>query len=258
MSFTIAVAGKGGTGKSTLSALILRDLLKKDLKPVLAVDADADANLADMLGLKDIQTLGAIRQEVQDTKGEIPASMDKSTYVEMRLEDVLVEQKGYDLVVMGRTEGQGCYCYVNNLLRKYLSQLNNNYPYIVIDNEAGLEHLSRHTTDNLDALIIVSDPSVKGILTAIKVKELAAELKLRVKDVRLVISRLPGDVPQALIDKAKKGGLEIFATIPYDEDILDFDLNERSILEIDDKSKAACAVSELMGKIVNQTSDVKS
>ena len=256
MAFTIAVAGKGGTGKSTLSALILRDLLKNEHKPVLAVDADADANLVDLLGLKETQTLGAIRQEIQDTKGDVPAAMDKGAYIEMRLEDVLIEQKGYDLVVMGRTEGTGCYCYVNNLLRKYLSQLNTNYPYIVIDNEAGLEHLSRNTTDNIDVLLIVSDPSVKGILTAIKVKELADELKLNVKDIRLVISKLPGDVPKALIDKAKEGGLEIFATVPYDEEILDFDLNERSILKISDKSKAACAVSELMGKIVSQTSNV--
>ncbi len=251
MAFTIAVAGKGGTGKSTLSALLLRELLKRNHKPVLAVDADADANLADLLHIEEVETLGGVRQEFQDDKNNIPASMDKSAYIEMKLEDVLIEREGYDLVIMGRTEGQGCYCYVNNLLRKYLSQLNDNYPYIIIDNEAGLEHLSRHTTDNIDVLLVVSDPSVKGILTALKVKELAQELKLKIKRVELVISRLPGDVPGALLDKAKEAGLEIFATVPYDEEVLSFDLNERSILELGDDSKAACAVSELVGRIMS-------
>lgn len=251
MSFTIAVAGKGGTGKTTLSALIIRHLLKKGLKPVLAVDADADANLADLLGIKDLNTLGTIREEIQDTKGKVPASMDKNTFVGMRLEDVIIEREGFDLVVMGRGEGKGCYCYVNNLLRKYISQLEDNYPYVVMDNQAGLEHLSRHTTDNIDVLFIVSDPSIKGILTALKVKELVAELKLRVKQMYLVISRLPGDIPQALAKKAKEAGLEIFATIPYDEEILNFDLNEQSILELSSDSKAACAVSDLLGKILS-------
>ncbi len=256
MSFKIAVAGKGGTGKTTLAALIVRHLLKSGNKPVLAVDADADANFADLLGIKDVKTIGTIREEIQGTKGKVPPSMDKNTFVEMRLEDVLIEQEGFDLAVMGRSEGSGCYCYINNLLRKYLDRLEGNYPYIVIDNQAGLEHLSRHTTDNIDVLLLVSDVSVKGIATAIKVKELAEELNLKVGKMYLVISRLPGsDVPKALKKKANESGLEIFATIPYDEQVLDFDLNEKSILELDSSAKAACAVSELMGKIENRTLD---
>lgn len=251
MSFTIAVAGKGGTGKSTLAALITRHLVKTGKTPVLAVDADADANLAGLLGIQEHSSLGDIREEVLANVNNIPAGMPKETYVEMKLEDVLVERTGFDLVVMGRPEGRGCYCYVNTLLRKYLEELTPNYKYVVMDNQAGLEHLSRHTTQNVDVLFLVSDPSVKGINTAVKVSELVSELKLNVKKQMLVISRLAGEIPEQLKEYANKNGLNIEATIPYDEEVTKFDLNEESILNIDDNSKSACAVIELMDKIIS-------
>jgi CO dehydrogenase maturation factor len=251
MSFTIAVAGKGGTGKSTLSSLIIRHLVKTGQTPVLAVDADADANLAGLLGIKEFYSLGDIREDVIANVNNIPASMPKEAFVELKLEDVLVENKGFDLVVMGRPEGKGCYCYVNTLLRKYMQQLTPNYKYVVMDNQAGLEHLSRHTTQNVDVLLLVSDPSIKGINTAVKANELAKELKLNVKKVFLVVSRLSGEVPQQLKDYAEKNGLSVNATIPYDEEVMKFDLNEESILNLDDNSKIACAVTELMDKIVD-------
>lgn len=251
MSYTIAVAGKGGTGKSTLSSLIIRHLVKTGQTPVLAVDADADANLAGLLGITDHSSLGDIREEVLANVNNIPASMPKEAYVELKLEDVLVERQGFDLVVMGRSEGKGCYCYVNTLLRKYLQELTPNYKYVVMDNQAGLEHLSRHTTQNVDALLLVSDPSVKGINTAAKVSELVKELKLNVKKQFLVVSRLSGEVPQQLNEYAQKNNLSIDAVIPYDEEVIKFDLNEESILNLDDNTKIACAVTELMDKIVS-------
>ena len=250
MSFNIAVAGKGGTGKSTISALIVRYLVKNNLSPVLAVDADADANLAQLLGIKEHTTLGSVREDVLDNVNNIPASMPKESFVELKLEDVLVEKKGFDLVVMGRPEGKGCYCYVNNILRRYLSDLTPNYKYIVMDNQAGLEHISRTTTDNIDALLLVSDPSIKGIDTAQKVIELVKELKLNIKNTYLVISRLQGKIPDKLAEYVKKKGISITDTIPYDEKVIDFDLSERSILEIDDKAKSACAITQLLGKII--------
>lgn len=252
MSYKIAVAGKGGVGKSTFSALILRYLLKNKLTPVLAIDADADSNLADLLAIKDFETVGLIKEEMLDNVNNIPASMPKQTYVEIRLEDVLNEHKGFDLLVMGQGEGKGCYCYINNILRKYIDILQSNYKYMIMDNQAGLEHLNRHVTQNIDVLFLVSDPSIKGIDTAAKVNELVDSLKLNVSKRYLVVSRtLSDELPQALFNRIKEKGLELIGTIPSDPEVVDFDLEQKSVLDLGEESVAIKAVDLIMGQIIN-------
>ncbi|RJQ32567.1 MAG: hypothetical protein C4562_02820 [Actinobacteria bacterium] len=274
MSFKIAVAGKGGVGKSTLASLIIRYLIKNGQAPVLAVDADADANLADLLAIKDYETVGIVREDVLDSVNKIPAGVTKADFVSLRIEDVLTESEGFDLLVMGQGEGKGCYCYVNNILRKYIDELADSYKYVVMDNQAGLEHLSRQTTQNVDVLLIVSDPSVKGIDTAAKVNELVDKLKLNVKERYLVVGRavvnLPESivkkatvkqkkllasnmalyVPQALVKRAEECGLKLAGIVPYDPQIVDFDLAEKSVMDLGDDSLAVKAVDELMKAII--------
>ena len=181
MSFSIAVAGKGGTGKTSIASLIIRYLKNNKLEPILAIDADPNANLADSLGLEVKQTIGSIIASFNNEKINIPPGMTKEAYLEYKLNEALVESKGLDLLTMGRGEGPDCYCYPNLLLRKFADSLAGNYAYVVMDNEAGMEHLSRRTTQNINALLVVSDPSVKGVRTVAQIKNLVSELKLVVK-----------------------------------------------------------------------------
>jgi len=181
MSINIAVAGKGGSGKTSVSSLIVRYLLKNGKTPILVVDADPNANLAEGLGLEVTETIGRILNDFQGEKLNIPAGMTKEAYLEYRLNEIVVENKGLDLITMGRGEGPDCYCYPNTILRKFADLLAGNYAYVVMDNEAGLEHLSRRTTQNVDALLMISDHSVKGVRTISRVRDLISELKLVVK-----------------------------------------------------------------------------
>ena len=163
MPFSIALAGKGGTGKTTLAGMLVKYLVQKDKAPVLAVDADANANLNEVLGLEVSDTLGNAREEMK--KGKVPSGMTKNVFMSMKLEQAVIDADGYDLVVMGQPEGSGCYCAANTLLTGFLEKLTGNYPYVVMDNEAGMEHLSRRTTQNIDELLFISDHSMKGIRT---------------------------------------------------------------------------------------------
>ena len=177
MGVTIAMAGKGGTGKTTIAALLIRFLLKKGTVPVLAVDADANANLNEVLGLEVETTLGEAREGLKDG---VPTGMTRDLYMEYKVQQSLVESRGYDLIVMGQPEGPGCYCAANTLLTGFLEKLTDNYPYIVMDNEAGMEHISRLTTKNVDLLLIVSDTSRRGIQAAVRINELAKSLNIGV------------------------------------------------------------------------------
>ncbi|HLB27634.1 MAG TPA: AAA family ATPase, partial [Dehalococcoidales bacterium] len=172
MSYAIAVAGKGGTGKTSIASIIIRYLKKHSSGPILAIDADANANLGDGLGLKVNETIGSIIASFNQEKIKIPAGMTKEAYLEVRLNEVVVESQGLDLITMGRGEGPDCYCYPNSVLRKFADLMSENYAYVVMDNEAGLEHLSRRTTQNIDLLLIISDHSVKGIHTVARVRDL--------------------------------------------------------------------------------------
>jgi CO dehydrogenase maturation factor len=224
MSFTIAVSGKGGTGKTTFAGMIIRYLLEKNRGPILAVDADANANLNEVLGIEVKSTIGEMR-ELMKEPDEVPTGMTKDVWFEYKVQEALTEAKGFDLLVMGRPEGAGCYCAANTLARKYIDLLTENYPYIVIDNEAGMEHFSRLTTRDVDLLFVLSDSSRRGIMTAARIRDLVKELKLNIKKNLLVLNRMEGPLQQDTEEEIKKNHLDLAGVIPSDEEINRFDRN---------------------------------
>jgi CO dehydrogenase maturation factor len=223
MSYTIALAGKGGTGKTTMAGLLVRYMVQKGKKPVLAVDADANANLNEVLGIEAPPTIGAAREEMK--KGGLPG-MTKDVFMEMRIQESLSESEGFDLIVMGRPEGQGCYCAANTLLTQFIEKLSENYPYMVVDNEAGMEHISRLTTRDIDVLLIVSDSSRRGIQAALRIEDLTRELGLKIEKKCIIINRAE---KEDLTDRetwealSKEQGLIFLGVIPKDEMIYEFD-----------------------------------
>ncbi len=250
MSISIAVAGKGGSGKTTVASLVIRYLMKNGLRPILAVDADPNANLGESLGLNVKQTVGSIIATFNEEKINIPPGMTKEAYLEVRLNDAMVESKGLDLVTMGRGEGPACYCYPNLLLRKFMDSLSGNYAYVVMDNEAGMEHLSRRTTQNIDELLLISNHSVKGVRTIARLRELANELKLVVKRQSVIINLVPdGKIDPLISEELTRLDIEPTTTIPLDEAINDYDLQLKSLLDLPD-SKAVQAVDNLMAQLL--------
>ncbi len=251
MSFSIAVAGKGGSGKTSITSLVIRYLKNNGLGPILAIDADANANLGDSLGLEVKQTVGSIIASFNDEKINIPAGMTKEAYLQYKLNGALVESKGLDLLTMGRGEGPECYCYPNLLLRKFADSLSGNYAYVVMDNEAGMEHLSRRTTQNIDALLIISDHSVKGIRTIARIIDLVAELRLAVKKQAVIINFAPPKLAPLVSQELARLGIEPAALIPEDEQIYQADLELKPLLGMPDTAKAVRVVDDLMLRLLN-------
>ena len=250
MSFNIAVAGKGGTGKTSVTSLVIRHLLKNGAGPILAIDADPNANLGESLGLDIKQTVGSIIASFNEEKINIPPGMTKEAYLEIKLNGAIVEAKGIDLVTMGRGEGPDCYCYPNLLLRKFADTLSGNYPYMVMDNEAGMEHLSRRTTQNVDELLLISDHSVKGVRTIARIKELVDELKLEVKRQSVLVNLVPDGLDPTVAGELARLGVEPAAIIPLDEVVSQYDLELKPLLDLPDESKAVQAVDNLMTKLL--------
>jgi CO dehydrogenase maturation factor len=248
MPYSIALAGKGGTGKTTMAGMLIKYLLKKNKTPILAVDADCNANLNEVLGVAMTATLGNAREEMK--KGDVPSGMTKDVFMEMKLEEAVVEAEGFDLIVMGRPEGPGCYCAANTLLTNYLERLSGNYPYIVMDNEAGMEHISRLTTNNVNILLIVSDSSRRGLQAAVRIDELARCLKIVVDKSYMVINQVrEAPSPQAM-EMIKKAGLELIGTVPEDDLIYNYDLNGRPTIEMPEDSKSVKAAFNIFDKII--------
>jgi CO dehydrogenase maturation factor len=253
LSKNIAVAGKGGNGKTSITTLIIRYLLDQNLTPILAVDADANANLGESLGLKVADTLGSIVASFNEEKISIPQSMTKEAYLQVKLNGAMVESKGLDLLTMGRGEGAECYCYPNLLLRKFMDELSHSYKFVVMDNEAGMEHLSRRTTQNIDELLLISDHSMKGIRTVARLRELVAELKLSVKRMSIVINAVGDGIDPVLKEEMNKLGIEPTTTIPFDEQIREYDLQQKPLSQLPDTSRAVAAVNNLMEQLLHDS-----
>jgi CO dehydrogenase maturation factor len=245
MTKRIAVAGKGGTGKTTLSALLIRYLIENNPGiSILAVDADANANLNEALGVKVYDTIGTILEETKKPNA-VPTGMTKDIFIESRLMRALVEEDAFDLLVMGNPQGPGCYCYPNDLLKGYLEKISKSYDYMVIDNEAGLEHLSRRLLPMLDLLLVTSDSSARGIRSAGRVKEIVDSVQIAVSKMGLVIGRSrEGDSAQ-LSGEVEKTGLELFGEIPYDPQVAEYDLNAKALFELPKDSPSVQAAQKL-------------
>jgi len=252
LSFNIAVAGKGGSGKTSIAGIIIRYLKNAGLGPILAVDADPNANLGESLGLDIKQTVGGILYDFQRDKINIPAGMTKEAYLEYKLNEVMVEAKGLDLLTMGRGEGPDCYCYPNIVLRKFVDTLSENYAYMVMDNEAGMEHLSRGTTRDIDELLIISDHSVKGVRTVARIINLVSELKLVAKRQSVVVNYVPARLDPLVVDELNRWKISPTATIPFDEEVYQYDIRLKPLLDLPEASQAVRAVSDLMTKLLQR------
>lgn len=255
MSFRIAVAGKGGTGKTTLCALLISFLIRRAKAPIFAVDADPNSNLGEALGMAS-EGMDIVSSDTLDhLKNAQPGT--KEIFLEARIQEMLVESKDVDLLVMGRPEGSGCYCYVNSLIKKYVEILGKNYPFIVIDNEAGMEHLSRRTTEDIDLMLVVSDPSVKGLKSAKRILELMNELKINVRRSDLILNRSTTEEVNHLLPLIGSLGMNLSGSIPPDETVSKFDMEGKplTLLEIDDA--AVRASEEIFSAILDHGKEWK-
>jgi len=244
----IAVNGKGGTGKTTVAALITAALIDKVSGSVLAIDADPNSCLADALGISSVQTIVGISEEVAKNIDNIPAGMTKDRYIEMRVQEAVAEENGFDLLVMGRPEGPGCYCYINNLLRSVIEKVTGNYDFVVIDNAAGMEHISRRTEGGVGKLVLVSDYSISGVRSAKKIYELAKSLKIKIGSAGLIVNKVSG--PMSAIDKeVENTGLDLLGTVPYDDAVADWSISGKSVFELKDKTLSD-TINNILSKLI--------
>ncbi|RLC94345.1 MAG: hypothetical protein DRI39_03250 [Chloroflexi bacterium] len=249
MATTIVVAGKGGTGKTTVSSLLVQLLSQKGV--VLAIDADPATNLHQALGVPLDQTIGAIREEMTEAvmRGAISPAVSKQEYLDSRIMAALVEAKRFDLLAMGRPEGPGCYCAANHMLRLSIDRFGHNYDYVVIDSEAGMEHISRQTTRDVDILLIVSDVTQRGIYTAAEIKRLIGEMRTRVGKICLVVNRSTNGLPPEIEKAIESHGFELVARIPRDEQLSIMDVKGLPVTDLPEDSVLRTAMRELMGKV---------
>lgn len=249
MAYTIALAGKGGVGKTTIAGMLIKYMIKNGKSPILAVDADSNYNLNEVLGVKVADTLGNAREDMK--KGNVPSGMTKDIFISMRLEEAVIEAGDYDLIVMGQPEGTGCYCAANTLLLNCLERLAENYPYIVMDNEAGMEHISRLTTRNVDVLIIVADASRRGLQAAFRINKLASELNIGVVKSFLILNQVKNSIPDEMKQLIAKEGLKLAGTVPEDEEVYDFDAGGRPTIELPENNTAQQAAFKIFDQILD-------
>ena len=250
MTTTLAVVGKGGTGKTTFAALTIKYLLETGRRPILAVDGDPSSNLNLALGLPLEQTVGQIREETkqQVSSGTFQAGMSKPDWFNYKVNECLVEGDGVDLLAMGRPEGPTCYCAANNMLRGCIDTMGDDYPWVVIDNEAGMEHISRQTTRDVDVLFVISDPNYRGISTAEHIVRLIKELGTRIGVAYLVINNVAGELPPSLLQRVAGLGIPFLGQLPHDPAVGACDLEGRPLVELGDDSLIYPAIKGLLQK----------
>ncbi|MFZ2630017.1 MAG: AAA family ATPase [Desulfosalsimonadaceae bacterium] len=249
MAFTIALAGKGGVGKTTIAGMLIKYMVKHQKTPILAVDADSNYNLNEVLGVCVTDTLGNAREDMK--KGTVPPGMTKDIFISMRLEEAVIEASDYDLIVMGQPEGTGCYCAANTLLVNCIDRLSDNYPYIVVDNEAGMEHISRLTTKNVDVLIIVGDASRRGLQAAFRISELASELHIGVAKKYLILNQVKEDIPEEMKRLIAEQGIELAGVVPEDGVLYDYDAKGLPTIGIPEDNPAVQAAFTIFDGIFN-------
>ena len=247
MTKTIAIVGKGGVGKTTISALLIDLLTKKGA--VLAIDGDPSANLHTALGLPLEETVGGVREEMANRKAAESSGIPKPNYLELRIQQALVESEGVDLLAMGRPEGPGCYCAANNWLRDCIDRLAGNYDYVVIDCEAGMEHISRQTTRDVDIMLLVSDPTIRGVSAATRMKDLIAELRNHVDRIALVVNRVSDGLPPEIDQAIKEAKLELIAVLPQDAGMMPLEVKGAPLTGLPSESPLRQGVSEIARKL---------
>ena len=249
---TIAVAGKGGVGKTTTCGMIIDYLCKKGKGPLLVVDADANSNLNEVLGVEVETSLGQIREEMAqaELKGTIPKGMTKADYAEFKFNSALIEDDDFDMIVMGRTQGKGCYCFVDGVLKTQVDKYAGNYKYVVMDNEAGLEHVARGTLPKVDTMLLISDCSRRGIQAVARIAEMIEEMELKPAQMGLIVNRAPGGVlNDGVKAEIEKHGLKLFGVLPQDEGVYDCDCNGEPSSKLPDTAPMKTALRSVMQSI---------
>ena len=261
MTVTIALAGKGGVGKTTIAGMVIKYLVQNRPGPVLAIDADPSSNLNMVLGLDLDWTVGDIREDMLAqvkgsllgggaAMGTLPGGVSKHDYLDHKIRASLAEGDAFDLIAMGRSEGTGCYCAVNHNLREVIDSISKNYRYIVIDNEAGMEHLSRRTTRDVQHLLVVSDPTQRGIVAAERIASFRNELDIRIENAYLIINRVPGTLPPELLVQIERLGIPLLGTVSSDDELTKFEFSGKPLVQLGNDSPVYKAVAGIMDRIL--------
>ncbi|MBM3144636.1 MAG: hypothetical protein FJ010_06625 [Chloroflexi bacterium] len=261
MTTTIALAGKGGVGKTTVAGMVIKYLAQTQTGAILGIDADPSSNLNMVLGLDLEWTVGDIREDMLTqvrnslmqsgaAMGSLPGGVTKAEHLDFEIRSSLAEGDHFDLIAMGRGEGPGCYCAVNHNLREVIDAIGGGYHYVVIDNEAGMEHLSRRTTRNVDHLLVVSDPTQRGIITAERIAAIRDELDIDIENTYLILNRLSGEMPAPLQERIAKMDIPLLGVIPASAELAEFEFDGRPLVELGDESPVYLAVVRMMEKVL--------
>jgi CO dehydrogenase maturation factor len=262
MTTTIALAGKGGVGKTTIAAMVIKYLAQTQSGSILAIDADPSSNLNMVLGLELDWTVGDIREDMLEqvkqslvaggaAMGSVAGGMSKRDYLDYQIRSSVSEGSRFDLIAMGRSEGPGCYCAVNHNLREVVDSISKNYRYVVIDNEAGMEHLSRRTTRDVQILLIVTDPTQRGITAAERIAGFRHDLDIHIEQTYLILNGLVGDeIPAPLHDRIQALDIPLLGTVLRNAELAEFEFSGRALIGLDDTSPVYQAVAAMLGQIL--------